>query len=106
MSIYCRTDNHATGATEIKCSGAMPAGVSKEKALSILHDHDAFLKTLPSYREHSVIPDATSADTVPADIKARSVDGDSGFPTYAVRNEVPNPVFDSNVNTTYLMVNL
>lgn len=43
-----------------------------------------------------------------SEIKSRSVDGASG-PTitgYTVRNEVPNPVFDSNVESTYWMVNL
>lgn len=39
-----------------------------------------------------------------AEIKARVADDQVHVLT--VRNEVPNPVFDSNVNTTYTLINL
>lgn len=73
-----------------------------------MHDHAGYFKALPSYREHKVLPGEGSADKVPDEIKARSVGGASGLKTtmYSVRNEVANPVFDSKVDTTYLMVDL
>lgn len=94
--------------SEITYSGALPAGVSKEKVLSVLHDHVAYFKAAEHYREHKELPDEGSLDKVPSEIQSRHVDGASGLvvKAYTVRNEVPNPVFDSNVETTYFMVNL
>lgn len=43
---------------------------------------------------------------MPADIKARAVGGGAQAQVLSVRNEVPNPVFDSNVQTTYTFVDL
>lgn len=95
---------YISGRFEITYSGAIPAGVSKEKAVAVLHDHTAYLKATSSYREHSDLAGEGSGEKMPAEVKARAVDG--AVHALTVRNEVPNPVFDSNVTTTYTFVNL
>lgn len=70
-----------------------------------MHDHIAYLKAASSYREHSELPaDESSRDKIPADVKGRAA-GDA-LHTISVRNEVPNPVFDSNVTSKYTFVDL
>lgn len=91
------------GRFEITHSSAIPAGVTKDKAVSVMHDNESYFKAAEHYREHKDLgADGGSPDKIPADIKAKMI---GSHHAYSVRNEVPNPVFDSNVNTTYTIVN-
>ncbi|CAN8097036.1 unnamed protein product [Discula destructiva] len=96
------------GKTEIAHSAALPAGVSKQQAIALLHDHVAFFKAAEFYREHTEHPEEAKLEKVPAEIKARSVGGASGTTAkaYSVRSEVPNPIRDSSVDSMYVVVDL
>lgn len=68
-----------------------------------MHDNEAYFKAAEHYREHKNLDEgAGSPDKIPEDVKAKSLGGHS---VYQVRNEVPNPVFDSNITSTYTIVN-
>ncbi|KAG6358043.1 hypothetical protein INS49_013927 [Diaporthe citri] len=95
------------GRFEITRSGPIPAGVNKEKAVAVLHDHDGYFRAAEHYKEHKELPSDSGADhKVPSAIQARSAGSAADVKVYTVRNDVPNPVFDSNVNTEYEVVDL
>lgn len=90
------------GRFEITHVTAIPAGVSKEKAVSVLHDTENYFKAADSYKDHKVL-EGGDADKIPADIKAKA---QGALTAWLVHNEVPNPVFDSNVKTSYTVANV
>lgn len=101
-----QASSHPPGKSEISHSGPIPAGVSKEKAVSVMHDHIGFFKAADTFREQNETPNEAKPDKVPADIKTRSVGGSGDVKAYTIRNEVPNSFFDSNVTSTYNVVDL
>lgn len=81
--------------------------MDKEKAVAVLHDHDGYFRAAEHYKEHKELPNDSGADhKVPSAIQARSAGSGADVKVYAVRNDVPNPVFDSKVNTEYEVVDL
>lgn len=104
------TDSKLTsspGRFEITHSGPIPAGVNKEKAVAVLHDHDGYFRAAEHYKEHKQLPSDSGKDhKVPSEIQARAAASAADVKVYTVRNDVPNPVFDSKVNTEYEVVDL
>ncbi|KAL1862900.1 hypothetical protein Daus18300_008230 [Diaporthe australafricana] len=83
------------------------AGVNKDKAVAVLHDHDGYFRAAEHYKEHKELPDDSGSDhKVPSAIQSRSAGSSADVKVYTVRNDVPNPVFDSKVNTVYEVVDL
>ncbi|KAH8757265.1 hypothetical protein F5883DRAFT_428950, partial [Diaporthe sp. PMI_573] len=92
---------------EITHSGPVPAGVNKEKAVAVLHDHDGYFRAAEHYKEHKELPNDSGTDhKVPSAIQSRSAGSAADVKVYTVRNDVPNPVFDSKINTQYEIVDL
>lgn len=102
------TADKQPGRFEITHSGPIPAGVNKEKAVAVLHDHDGYFRAAEHYKEHKQLPsDSSKNHKVPSEIQARTVaSAAADVKVYTVRNDVPNPVFDSKVNTEYEVVDL
>lgn len=95
------------GRFEITHSGPIPAGVNREKAVAVLHDHDGYFRAAEHYKEHKELPNDGATDhKVPSVIQSRSAGSGADVKVYTVRNDVPNPVFDSKVNTEYEVVDL
>lgn len=96
-----------SGRFEITHSGPIPAGVNKDKAVAVLRDHDGYFRAAEHYKEHKELPSDNGTDhKIPSAIQARSEGSAANVKVYTVRNDVPNPVFDSKVNTEYEVVDL
>jgi hypothetical protein len=81
--------------------------VNKEKAVAVLYDHDGYFRAAEHYKGHTELPnDSNTEHNVPLEIRSRSVGSTADVKVYTVRNDVPNPVLDSKVNTTYEVVDL
>lgn len=81
--------------------------MDKEKAVAVLHDHDGYFRAAEHYKEHKELPNDSGKDhKIPSAIQSRSAGSAAGVKVYTVRNDVPNPVFDSKVNTEYVVVDL
>lgn len=73
----------------------------------MLHDHDGYFRAAEHYKEHKALPSDNGTDhKIPSAIQARSEGSAANVKVYTVRNDVPNPVFDSKVNTEYEVVDL
>lgn len=110
MQVPSQVDLKLTGCVgrfELTYSSHIPTGVEKEKAVAVLHDHAGYFRAAEHYVEHKELPnDAGTDHKVPSDIQSRSAGSSADVKVYTVRNDVPNPVFDSKVNTEYEVVDL
>lgn len=80
--------------------------MNKDKAVAVLHDHNGYFRAAEHYKEHKELPDDSGSDhKVPSAIQSRSAGSSADVKVYTVRNDVPNPVFDSKV-TVYEVVDL
>ncbi|KAK6948247.1 hypothetical protein Daesc_010011 [Daldinia eschscholtzii] len=95
-----------TGTTKLVNTSAIPAGVSRSAAVSLLHDHDFFLRCEPHYVSHRTLPPTEASSSASASAAAKSEYqlprdlepvGEPPVKLYEVVDHVPNPVWSSSV---------
>ncbi|OTA86782.1 hypothetical protein M434DRAFT_399756 [Hypoxylon sp. CO27-5] len=99
-----------TGTTKMVNTSPIPGDadghkITKEAAVTLLHDHDFFLKCEPHYVSHRLLPPQDSDANVDAATAKRAyqlppgVDplGSPAVKLYEVVDHVPNPVWSSSV---------
>ncbi|KAI1106658.1 hypothetical protein F4804DRAFT_300100 [Jackrogersella minutella] len=102
-----------TGTTKLSNTSTIPSGdkITKDAAVTLLHDHDFFLSCDPHYVSHRALPgDADDAGRpasevyqLPAGLEAV---GSPAVRLYEVVDHVPNPVWSSSVVSREKFVDL
>ncbi|KOS18549.1 hypothetical protein ESCO_000924 [Escovopsis weberi] len=101
MSSWLRTTGNVKHATKL------PAGISSDRAIDVLHNHNFFISCDPHLVKFESIARPPAADDALPDRCRDDADGEPMF--YAVTDRVqklPAGLWDADVTSTYELVNL